>query len=138
MHFNQNEAREIVMKHYMNPENKKNLNEATDTQSFFSTSCADKLVLKRKWKGDLLDEVSFDGHGCAIFLASTDIFLNLIKNKNKDEIARIKEIYTKFVKQENLTEEEISSLGELWVFFNVKTHLNRVNCALLISESILK
>ncbi|UUD36610.1 iron-sulfur cluster assembly scaffold protein [Mycoplasmopsis citelli] len=137
MDFNANKAREIIMNHYLDPENKKPLS-VDDGEVFFSSTCSDKLILHTKFKDKKLIEASFDGHGCAIFIAASDILLSLLKNKNIDEIEQVLLIYQKFIIQEELSNEQINLLGDLWVFYNVKTHLNRTTCALLTAEKILK
>ncbi|WP_025755549.1 iron-sulfur cluster scaffold-like protein [Mycoplasmopsis cricetuli] len=137
MDFNANKAREIIMNHYLNPKNKI----ALDPEKYltiFSDTCSDKLILKTNFQNEILKEVNFDGHGCAIFMASTDIFLTLIKNKTKTEIISLINIFTNFVKQNKINEKEFKQLGDLWVFYNVKTHLNRLVCALLITKAFVK
>lgn len=136
MDFNPNVAREKIMSHYMNPDNK-NSDLSKDGEVHFSTTCSDKLILKTHFEDDKLTEVYFDGHGCAIFIASTDMLLNVLKNKTKDQIQKIIDIYTRFVMQEKLAQDELTLLEDLWVFYNVKTHLNRTTCALLTANKIL-
>ncbi|MHA3826148.1 iron-sulfur cluster assembly scaffold protein [Mycoplasma sp. BRA285] len=135
MHFNQNQAREIIMNHYMNPVNKVALEDNFIT--CYSNTCSDKLELKVTWENDKVTQAQFNGHGCAVFMAATDIFLSLIQGKNKEEIALLVDLFTKFVNQEDLGDDQIASLGDLWVFYNVKTHLNRVACALLTPNTFI-
>ncbi|UUM19515.1 MULTISPECIES: iron-sulfur cluster assembly scaffold protein [unclassified Mycoplasma] len=137
MDFNANKAREIIMQHYLNPNNK-NPSDTNGGKIFFSSTCADKLILKTKFENNVLTQASFDGNGCAIFIASTDILLSTLKNKTKLQIEQILSIYKSFIMQETLTKEQISLIEDLWVFFNVKTHLNRTACALLSAENLLK
>ncbi|MFV8400875.1 iron-sulfur cluster assembly scaffold protein [Mycoplasma sp. 2634B] len=135
MHFNQNQAREIIMNHYMNPSNKVALSDNFIT--CYSNTCSDKLELQVTWEDDKVLQAKFNGHGCAVFMAATDIFLDLIIGKTKAEIATLVDTFTKFVSQEPLDEDAIASLGELWAFYNVKTHLNRVACALLTPNTFI-
>ncbi|SJZ40791.1 Fe-S cluster assembly sulfur transfer protein SufU [Mycoplasmopsis verecunda] len=135
MHFNQNQSREIIMNHYMNPDNKVKLEENFIT--CYSNTCSDMLQLQTNWDNDILLDAKFDGHGCAVFMASTDIFLSLIKSKTKSEIKSLVELFTRFVNQEKLSDSEIEQLGDLKAFYNVKTHLNRVACALLTPNYFL-
>ncbi|MEA4134386.1 SUF system NifU family Fe-S cluster assembly protein [Mycoplasma sp. 2704] len=133
MHFNQNEAREMIMEHYKNPVNKKDLDDKFQTH--YSNTCSDKVQLDIQWENDKIKEANFNGIGCAIFVASTDMFLSLIKNKTKEEVSNLISLFEKFVNQEQLSHEQITKLENLWVFYNVKSHLNRVNCALLITKA---
>ncbi|MFV8481983.1 iron-sulfur cluster assembly scaffold protein [Mycoplasma sp. SK341A] len=135
MHFNQNEAREIIMNHYMNPVNKVALN--GDFITCYSNTCSDKLELQVTWENDKVTQAKFNGHGCAVFMAATDIFLSLIVGKSKAEIATLVNTFSRFVAQEPLEEAAIASLGDLSAFYNVKTHLNRVACALLTPNTFI-
>ncbi|WP_117275660.1 iron-sulfur cluster assembly scaffold protein [Mycoplasmopsis edwardii] len=135
MRFNPNEAREIIMNHYMKPDNKEALKD--DFITSFSNTCSDKLDLALSFDNDVLKDAKFNGHGCSVFLASTDILLNILKGKSKSEINELLVLYERFLNEEQLSDEEINSLGELWVFFNVKKHLSRMACALLTSKTII-
>ncbi|RIV16907.1 Fe-S cluster assembly sulfur transfer protein SufU [Mycoplasmopsis gallopavonis] len=137
MHFNPNQAREIIMKHYMQPNNRENLDPNQETKTYFSNTCSDKLDLQLYWDGEILKDAKFQGNGCAIFVASTDIFLSLIQNKTKTEITELAKLFNKFVNQEELSQTKINQLENLWVFYNVKTHLNRVACATLTSNTFI-
>lgn len=135
MHFNPNQAREIIMAHYKEPKFKAKLE--ANFQTYFSTTCSDKLQLSLKFENNYLTKAKFDGHGCAIFVASTDILLDTLLNKSKTEILEIISLYTEFLNDPSkYTQETIKDLVGLWVFFNVKKHLSRLNCALLSANSI--
>ncbi|MCU4706331.1 iron-sulfur cluster assembly scaffold protein [Mycoplasma sp. CSL7503-lung] len=136
MRFNPNIARELIMSHYTKPNNKTELQ--GEFQTCFSTTCSDKLNIQTEWEDDKLVDVRFNGHGCAVFMASTDIFLDKIKGLSLNEIKELTLLFEKFVNQEQLSDEQINSLGDLWVFFNTKTHLNRVVCALLTPKYFLE
>ncbi|WP_036464784.1 iron-sulfur cluster scaffold-like protein [Mycoplasmopsis sturni] len=136
MRFNSNQAREIIMSHYTKPEFKTKLDPEQEP-TFFSTTCQDKLILKTSYIDNKLSSAEFDGHGCAVFLAATDLFIKQALGKTKEEIQVLIEDFTRFVMQEPISEEQINSLGDLWVFFNVKVHLNRTTCALLTAKNFL-
>ncbi|WP_322960438.1 iron-sulfur cluster assembly scaffold protein [Mycoplasmopsis cynos] len=138
MHFNPNEAREIIMKHYMFPENKTLDFEEDNIITTYSQTCSDKLELSVKFENNILVQAKFNGHGCSVFLASTDILLNVVKQKSKKEIQELISLYEKFLNNNNeLSDEELKAINDLWVFFNVKKHLSRMSCALLSSKIIL-
>ncbi|WP_322908495.1 iron-sulfur cluster assembly scaffold protein [Mycoplasmopsis felis] len=130
MHFNKDKAREIIMKHYMKPQNKKDLT-PNQKNTIYSNSCADKLIYELTWDNDVLVDAKFSGNGCAPFVASTDLFFEKIKGKTKDEIISFINIFTDFVKGNDVSEYEISLLGDLWVFYNIKIQPNRIICTLL-------
>ncbi|MGZ9762076.1 iron-sulfur cluster assembly scaffold protein [Mycoplasma sp. 394] len=132
MHFNPNIARETIMNHYLKPKNKTKL----DTSNvFYSTSCSDKLLVDLKWDQNILIDASFDGIGCAPFLAGADMFLDAVKGKTKEQIDLLVDIFTKFVNGENISDEHMDLLGDLWVFYNIKSQPNRIHCTLMITKA---
>ncbi|UWV83215.1 hypothetical protein [Mycoplasmopsis cynos] len=54
MHFNPNEAREIIMKHYMFPENKTLDFEEDNIITTYSQTRSDKLELSVKFENNIL------------------------------------------------------------------------------------
>ncbi|QNM93901.1 iron-sulfur cluster assembly scaffold protein [Mycoplasma sp. Pen4] len=135
MHFNRDVSRELIMNHYTKPTHKVDLGAIEKT--FYSDVCSDDLKLNLNYIDGIYQNPEFDGHGCAVFIASTDILLQEINQKSKDEAINLINLFERFVNQDStLTDDEIASLGDLQAFYNVKTHLNRVACALLATNAI--
>lgn len=134
MHFNQNQAREIIMSNYIN-NHKDNLTE--NHKKVYSTSCADLLEIELEID-QKINSINTNANGCAIFVASTNILKKILKDKKNQAAKNLLKKFIKFVNQEiELSEQEVSELEELWAFYNVKTHLNRVDCATLTAKYIL-
>lgn len=135
MKFNNTVARQIIMKHYLQPQNRTSLSKCSDIKVFHSDVCSDVLNLCLKWEKDILVDAKFNGDGCAIFIAATDIFIELALNKTKEEIKSLAKLFEKFVKTpSSINNIELSKIKELWVFNNVNKHLNRVICSLLVTR----
>ncbi|QZE12406.1 iron-sulfur cluster assembly scaffold protein [Mycoplasma sp. Ms02] len=137
MTFNANDARDLIMKRYLNPQNAASESEKDlDFKFKQSQTCADSLWASLKWDGDLLVDVKTKSEGCAIFRSSTDILIDVLKNKTKQEISQILKTYEDFIERGDMTEEESELLGPLWVFYNVKKHLSRISCSKIFSDLI--
>lgn len=122
------------MKHYSQPENKKIIDgETIDT---YSNRCVDELHLTFKLEENKIKDIAFQGQGCAVFLSSTDIVINLIKGKTIEEAKEIITSYENMIEQSGEYNKDI--LGEANVFDNVKTHLNRLDCAQMIARGVRK
>ncbi|MDZ7293141.1 Fe-S cluster assembly sulfur transfer protein SufU [Mycoplasmopsis pulmonis] len=132
--LNENEKRKLIMKHYEFPINlDKNLDEKTANQ-IYSSSCADSISIKLEIDKNIVKNISFNGSGCAIFISSTDLLLEQIKNKNIDEVLDIIGNYKNMINaKENVKDDK---LGNLVIFENVKKHLNRAKCASLTADFI--
>lgn len=132
---NPNTRREIIMSHYSSPKLKDKL-ERNDLDAY-SNHCVDELHIQWEFEGDRLKTAKWDGVGCAVFQSSADIFLENAIGKTKDEIQELTIQYENLINQ-NGKEYNEELLGELMVFKNVKVQLNRLNCANLVSQVILK
>lgn len=125
---NPNTKREIIMKHYSNPQNYGQIANVEPIK-FFSKYCVDRFELFIKMVDNHVSEAAFEGQGCAIFLSSTDLMLSLIKNKNIDQIKHIMTNYHNLIYQNEQYNKEI--LGPLIIFDHVN-QLNRLYCAEMI------
>lgn len=44
-------------------------------------NCGDEIEIQVKLNGDIIEDMSFTGHGCAISQASTSIMIDVLKEK---------------------------------------------------------
>ena len=119
----------------MNPRRKKSSDFNTKgfkTYYHHSESCVDEITLI-KLEDEKVDFV-YMATGCAVFLASTDIFLEEASKDNFKNIKTLSLNFKNLINQNKMTDDEFSSLEKLSVFSNVKKHLNRVECALMITK----
>lgn len=122
------------MKHYSQPNNKRVIE--GETNDTFSNRCVDELHLTFQMDGDKIKDIAFQGQGCAVFLSSTDIVIELLKGKTLAEAKEIVTSYENMIAQQGEYDNEL--LGEANVFDNVKTHLNRLDCAQMIARGVRK
>ena len=79
--------------------------------------------------GDILEDISFTGTGCAISQASTTIMIDLFKGKTKQEVLKLINIYLRMIKREKISDEEIDSLEDAAALQNISNMPARVKCA---------
>ena len=79
--------------------------------------------------GDILEDISFTGTGCAISQASTTIMIDLFKGKTKQEVLKLIDIYLRMIKREQISDEEIDSLEDAAALQNISNMPARVKCA---------
>nr|WP_051617737.1 iron-sulfur cluster assembly scaffold protein [Mycoplasmopsis iners] len=132
MLYNPDQKRQIIMKHYTNPQYK-TLSVDEKHIEKFGESCSDYLNFTYEIVDKKIKNLRFAGNGCAFFLASTDILCGKINDKEINETLNFIDVYEKLILgEEALSNEEQELLEELMVFDNVKTHYNRVNCCLML------
>ena len=122
---------ELIMEHSMNSYNKKNLENADFCELGHNPNCGDEITLEIKLNGDIIEDMAFNGHGCAISQASTSIMIDTLKGKTVDEAKRIVKTFIEMIKRETTDEEELKKLEDAIAFRNVSNMPARVKCALL-------
>lgn len=127
---------EIIMEHSMNSYNKKNLDNADYSCVGHNPNCGDEITLELKLNGDVIEDMAFSGHGCAISQASTSVMIDVLKGKTITEAKEIIKTFIEMIKRETTDEEELKKLEDAIAFKNVSNMPARVKCALLAWHTI--
>ena len=85
---------ELIMEHSMNSYNKKKLEKPDFCEIGHNPNCGDEITLELKLNGNIIEDMAFSGHGCAISQASTSIMIDTLKGKS---IKEAKEIIKTFI-----------------------------------------
>ena len=125
---------ELIMEHSMNSYNKKKLEGADYSEIGHNPNCGDEITLKVN--GDVIEDMAFSGHGCAISQASTSIMIDTLKGKTIKEAKEIIKIFIEMIKRETTSEEELKKLEDAIAFRNVSNMPARVKCALLAWHTV--
>ena len=122
---------DVVLDHGRNPRNFRTMDQATAKVVGHNPLCGDKLVLYLKLEGDVVTDVSFEGAGCAISMASASLLSETTVGKTRAEIeetfAHFHEMLTGGVEHT----VDTGALGKLAVFQGVCEYPTRVKCASL-------
>ena len=80
--------RELILDHYKNPRNHGLLEAADASAEGQNPLCGDEVSVSiRLGKGDVIEDVGFEGRGCAISQPATSMLTDLVKGKSADEVA---------------------------------------------------
>lgn len=129
---------ELIMEHSMNSYNKKELRDADYSEMGHNPNCGDEIKLQMKLDGNVIKDMAFVGHGCAISQASTSIMIDTLKGKTLDEAKEIIKTFIGMIKREITDEKELEKLEDAIAFKNVSNMPARVKCALLAWHTIEK
>ena len=127
---------ELIMEHSMNSYNKKKLDSADFCEVGHNPNCGDEITLELKVNGNVIEDMAFSGHGCAISQASTSIMIDTLKGKTIEEAKVIINIFIDMIKRETKDEDELRKLEDAIAFKNVSNMPARVKCALLAWHTI--
>lgn len=127
---------DLIMEHSMNSYNKKKLETCDLCEMGHNPNCGDEIELQVKLNGDVIEDMAFSGHGCAISQASTSIMIDTLKGKTIKEAKEIIKIFIEMIKRETTSEEELKKLEDAIAFRNVSNMPARVKCALLAWHTV--
>jgi nitrogen fixation NifU-like protein len=122
---------EVILEHSKQPRNYRELGDANHKAEGYNPLCGDHFTVYLKMDGEKIQDVSFQGSGCAISKASASMMTQSVKGKTLAEAEKIFEQFHKLVTGaagHNGTQEE---LGKLAVFSGVSEFPVRVKCATL-------
>ena len=127
---------ELIMEHSMNSYNKKKLEHSDFEEIGHNPNCGDEITLEMKLNGNIIEDMAFSGHGCAISQASTSIMIDTLKGKTIEEAKEIIKTFIEMIKREIPDESELEKLEDAIAFQNVSNMPARVKCALLAWHTI--
>ena len=118
---------QLILDHSKSPRNFRVLPDANRTAQGTNPICGDNYTLYAKMDGDVVQEISFQGSGCAISKASASI---LTESLNGKTITEVKSLFDK-VHDMILTGNMDGDLGKLAALAGVHKFPVRVKCAIL-------
>ncbi|MGN1271324.1 MAG: Fe-S cluster assembly sulfur transfer protein SufU [Clostridia bacterium] len=132
---------DLIMEHSMNSSNKKKLDKCDYCEMGHNPNCGDEIEIQLKLNGDIIKEMAFTGHGCAISQSSTSIMIDTLRGKTIKQAKEIIKTFIDMIKRETKNEEELTKLEDAIAFKNVSNMPARVKCVLLAwhtMEDLLK
>ena len=85
MNTSQEMYTEIILDYYNNPKNFGKLNNADIKFKDVNPSCGDEIEIEAKVKNKKIENIKFNGKGCAISLASAELLTENLKGKTLEE-----------------------------------------------------
>jgi len=80
--------REVVLDHYRAPRNHGLLDPCDAVAEGQNPLCGDEVTVSVRFgDGDVVEEVGFEGRGCAISVAATSMLTDLVKGRTAAEVA---------------------------------------------------
>ena len=126
---------EIILDHGKNPRNLGKFDNFNKDAKGHNPLCGDKVHLFLKLdENKKVNDISFEGEGCAISMASASIMTDLMKGKSEKDAKEIIEKFLDMIKEKDdidtklLEEDEKTKLMSLG---GVKNYPMRVKCATL-------
>ena len=122
---------ELIAEHSQSRENRRQLEHATISERGHTPSCGDEIILELEVVDGVIKDAAFNGAGCAISQASTDMMIELMRGKKVDDAKRLAELFIKMIQGEVTDDAKLEELDEAAALKNISTMPARVKCATL-------
>jgi nitrogen fixation NifU-like protein len=122
---------EIILDHYRNPHHK-GLREPYDVEvHHVNPTCGDEVTVRVAVKDGVVEDVSYDGHGCSISQAATSVMTDLVIGKPVSEALMKHDAFLELMQSRGALEPDEDVLEDGIAFAGVSKYPARVKCALL-------
>jgi nitrogen fixation NifU-like protein len=122
---------QVILEHNRKPRNFGKLEPCTHQADGHNPLCGDQLVLTMNVVDGTVQDIKFEGHGCAIDVASASLMTGAVKGKTVAEAEAMAEQFRAMVRGELDPTTEPNALGRLSLFQGVRDLPVRVKCAIL-------
>ena len=126
---------EIILDHGKNPRNLRKTENFNKDAKGHNPLCGDKVHIYLKLnENKKVEDISFEGEGCAISMASASIMTDMIKGKEENEVKEIISDFLEMIKEKDEIKTNLLKDDEktkLMCLSGVKQYPMRVKCATL-------
>jgi nitrogen fixation protein NifU and related proteins len=122
---------QVILDHNRQPRNFKKLENANRKSEGYNPLCGDRIVVYLLMEDDVIQNIAFEGSGCAISKASASMMTEILKGKNKNEALDLFDKFRKMITTPADVSVDSDGLGKLAVLSGVREFPVRVKCASL-------
>lgn len=119
---------EVIIDHSKRPRNFRRLPDSNRTAQGYNPLCGDKITLDLKLENNHIDDIGFQGSGCAISTASASLMTESVKGKTLQEAEVLFDKFHSLITSDKAAAPDI---GKLAVFSGVREFPARAKCATL-------
>ena len=120
---------DVILDHNRSPQNYRPMENANRRVEGNNPLCGDRLTVWLRMEGDVIADVTFQGLGCAISMASASLMTSSVKGKTRAEAEALFDRFRGMIT--GVAQAEAESLGKLAVFSGVSEFPIKVKCASL-------
>jgi len=121
----------IILDHYRSPRNTAPVDSPDIDLEVNNPFCGDEFHIQLKVDGDTVSQVGITGRGCAISQASASLLAELVEGKTSSEVRGAVSAFRRLLKGEEVSDEEMETLGDIEALSGVRKFPVRIKCALL-------
>ena len=121
--------KEVILDHYKNPRNKRDLPGAELSCSKNNPLCGDEITIHAHVDGGRVSEITFEGSGCSISQASASMLTQAVGGKSVEDAEHIATDFRGMM--EGAVDPDEDEFGDLVALKGVVKYPVRIKCAVL-------
>jgi nitrogen fixation protein NifU and related proteins len=121
--------RDVILDHNRHPRNFGRIEPADGRAEGHNPLCGDRLSLTVRMNGERIDDIRFEGKGCAISTASASLMTEAVKGKDRRSVRELFDKVHALLTQPDAAPD--GSIGKLAALSGVREFPVRVKCASL-------
>jgi nitrogen fixation protein NifU and related proteins len=122
---------ETLRRHYEDPRNYRPMEAESSKASAVNPVCGDEVTIYLKGNKSKVNEVTYQGHLCAISTASASLMSEAVRGRDAQEISAISREFEAMMRGSDSV-----SLGDLDALRSIRAYRVRIRCALLPWEAL--
>ncbi len=123
---------QLIQDHNKSPRNRRRLEPPARSSEGYNPLCGDRITLYVVLEGDVIQDIAFQGSGCAISTAAASLMTQSLKGRSVGHARALFEKYHRLVTgADDEPGDDEPALGKLEAFAGVRRFPVRVKCATL-------
>lgn len=120
---------EVILDHNRRPRNYRRIEAASHHAEGYNPLCGDRYTVFMRIKGDRIEDLAFEGSGCAISKASASLMTDRLKGST---VTEARDLFDRFHRMVTTPpDRDVEDLGKLSALAGVREFPVRVKCASL-------
>jgi nitrogen fixation protein NifU and related proteins len=121
--------KEVILDHYKQPRNKRDLPDAEISRSRNNPLCGDEITIHAHLEDGRIGAITFEGQGCSISQASASMLTEAVRGKSVDQAGQVATDFRGMM--EGTVEPDEDEMGDLIALQGVAKYPVRIKCAVL-------
>ncbi|MEE2770343.1 MAG: SUF system NifU family Fe-S cluster assembly protein [Pseudomonadota bacterium] len=129
---------QMIIDHGQHPRNFGEIDNPTFREKGHNPFCGDQLEMFIVVDDDnIITDIKFNGHGCAISMASASMLTEMVIGKKLDYIKGLVDDFNAMLVTQDISDEAKERLGKIAILEGVKQYPSRIKCATLSWHALL-
>ncbi len=129
---------QVILDHNKSPRNYGEMESPDHKAEGYNALCGDQFTIYLKMgENDIIEDIKFEGAGCAISKSSASVMTAMIKGKTQAEARQLFTGFTEMLTSDVDTPIDKDAVGKAQVFSGVREYPVRVKCATLAWHTLI-